>query len=139
MQNRLLHQSQAQRIEMTALSEDFSKNAAITLKVLLALTVLAAAGGGAILFYYIRPSIIRPMARLTTAMRQIAGGERADLKDIPVRNDEIAQLVEAVNAFQNSVRERDQAIQDLRQMQSELVQVGKMAALGNLSAGISMS
>ncbi|WP_417244044.1 ATP-binding protein [Celeribacter sp.] len=137
MQNRLLHQSQAQRIEMTALSEGFSKNAAITLKVLLALTVLAAAGGGAILFYYIRPSIIRPMARLTTAMRQIAGGERADLKDIPVRNDEIAQLVEAVNAFQNSVRERDQAIQDLRQMQSELVQVGKMAALGNLSAGIS--
>jgi two-component system C4-dicarboxylate transport sensor histidine kinase DctB len=43
----------------------------------------------------------------------------------------------AVNAFQNSVTERDQAIQDLHQTQNELVQVGKMAALGNLSAGIS--
>ena len=101
------------------------------------MTIGAAAGGLAILFYYIRPSIIQPMENLTTAMRQIADGKPHMLNDLPVRDDEISHLEIAVNAFQNSVTERDQAIQDLHQTQNELVQVGKMAALGNLSAGIS--
>jgi C4-dicarboxylate-specific signal transduction histidine kinase len=137
MQTKLLMQAEAQRTEISSLSEDFSTNAAITLKLLLAMTVAAAAGGLAILFYYIRPSIIQPMENLTTAMRQIAAGEPHILNDLPMRNDEIAHLATAVNAFQSSVVERDQAIQDLRQTQNELVQAGKMAALGNLSAGIS--
>ena len=137
MQTKLLMQAEAQSAEISSLSEDFSINAAITLKLLLAMTVAAAAGGLAILFYYIRPSIIQPMENLTTAMRQIADGEPHILNDLPMRNDEIAHLATAVSAFQSSVIERDQAIQDLRQTQNELVQVGKMAALGNLSAGIS--
>ncbi|MCI2395162.1 ATP-binding protein [Aliiroseovarius sediminis] len=137
MQRQLLVQTETQRADITTLSRNFSANATVTLRLLLAMTVLAAGGGLAILFYYVRPSIIQPMVTLTTAMRQIADGETPALDGLPVRNDEITQLASAVTAFQNSVTERDQAIAKLRQTQSELVQVGKMAALGNLSAGIS--
>ena len=137
MQGKLFVQAEAQRADIAMLSEEFSANSAITLKLLLALTIAAAAGGLAILFYYIRPSIIRPMENLTTAMRQIADGKPPDLDDVPLRNDEISQLASAVTAFQDSVIERDQANRDLQNTQDELVQAGKMAALGNLSAGIS--
>lgn len=136
MNEQLLTQAEMQRAEILSLSEGFADSTALTMRLVLVLTLLAAAGGLAILFSYIRPSIIRPMERLTDAMRQIAAGGRPALAGIPGRNDEIAQLTSAVTAFENSVVERDQAISDLRQTQSELVQVGKMAALGNLSAGI---
>lgn len=136
MNAQLLNQAETQRAEILSLSHEFANRTALTMRLLLGLTFLAAAGGLAILFSYIRPSIIRPMERLTDAMRQIAAGGRPSLAGMPGRNDEIAQLASAVTAFENSVVERDQAIRDLRQTQSELVQVGKMAALGNLSAGI---
>ncbi len=136
MQGQLLEQAEAQRTEILSISDAFSENAAVTLRLLMGMTILAAVGGLAILFSYVRPSIIRPMENLTNAMRQIAEGGRPAFDRLPARNDEIAQLASAVTAFQNSVVERDQAIRDLRQTQSELVQAGKMAALGNLSAGI---
>ena len=131
MQGQLLTQAEAQRTEILSISDGFSRSAAVTMRLLLGMTILAATGGLAILFSYIRPSIIRPMESLTSAMRQIAEGGRPKLDGLPVRNDEIAQLASAVTAFKNSVIERDQAIRDLRQTQNELVQVGKMAALGN--------
>lgn len=136
MQRQLLAQAEAQRTEILTISDGFSHNATFTMRLLLVMTILAAAGGLAILFSYVRPSIIRPMETLTRAMRQIAEGGRPKLIGLPGRNDEIAGLASAVTAFENSVIERDQAIRDLRQTQNELVQVGKMAALGNLSAGI---
>lgn len=136
MQGQFLERAEAQRTEILSISADFSQSAAATMRLLLGMTILAAAGGLAILFSYVRPSIIRPMESLTNAMRQIAEGGRPALDGLPIRNDEIAGLASAVTAFENSVVERDQAIRDLRQTQSELVQVGKMAALGNLSAGI---
>ncbi len=136
MNDQLLEQAETQHGEILAISDTFATSAATTMRLLLVLTILAAAGGLAILFSYIRPSIIRPMQRLTDAMRQIAGGGRPSLSGLPGRNDEIAQLASAVIAFETSVVERDRAIRDLRQTQNELVQVGKMAALGNLSAGI---
>ncbi|GHE87997.1 hypothetical protein GCM10016455_05020 [Aliiroseovarius zhejiangensis] len=136
MQGQLLIEAEIQRNAILSISDGFLKNATFTMRLLMVLTILAAAGGLSILFYYVRPSIIRPMERLTSAMRQIAEGGRPALDDLPVRNDEIAGLASAVTAFENSVVERDQAIRDLRQTQSELVQAGKMAALGNLSAGI---
>ena len=70
-------------------------------------------------------------------MRAIAEGRQPRLVDLPARNDEISQLAGAVAAFRDSVQERDRAIEQLQQTQSELVQTGKMAALGNLSAGLS--
>lgn len=137
IQRRLQAQAELQRKELAETSKSFSENAAITMQLLLVMTALAAIGGLAITFLYIRPSIIQPMESLTAAMRQIAAGDTPTLTDLPKRNDEFAQLAEAVETFQDSVRDRDQAIDELRQTQSELVQAGKMAALGNLSAGIS--
>lgn len=135
-QGQLLTQAEEQRAEILSISDGFTESAAVTMRLLLGMTILAAAGGLAILIYYVRPSIIRPMESLTTAMRQIADGGRPAFDGLSARNDEIAQLASAVTAFENSVIERDQAIRDLKQTQNELVQVGKMAALGNLSAGI---
>lgn len=135
-QGQLLTQAEEQRAEILSISDGFTESAAVTMRLLLGMTILAAAGDLAILIYYVRPSIIRPMESLTTAMRQIADGGRPAFDGLSARNDEIAQLASAVTAFENSVIERDQAIRDLKQTQNELVQVGKMAALGNLSAGI---
>lgn len=135
-QGQLLTQAEEQRAEILSISDGFTESAAVTMRLLLGMTILAAAGGLAILIYYVRPSIIRPMESLTTAMRQIADGGRPAFDGLSARNDEIAQLASAVTAFENSVIERDQAIRELKQTQNELVQVGKMAALGNLSAGI---
>ncbi|MGC9367959.1 MAG: ATP-binding protein [Paracoccaceae bacterium] len=137
IQTQLRHLTERQREDLSATSDDFATSAVFTMRLLLAMTAVAAIAGLAILFLYIRPSIIRPMQALTTAMRRIADGKTPALEGLPTRNDEIAQLAEAVGAFHTSVRERDQAIEKLRQTQSELVQAGKMAALGTLSAGIS--
>ncbi len=126
-----------QRDEMIAISDAFSARSATSARFLIVLTVFGAVAGIAILFLYVRPSIIRPMQRLTSQMRQIAAGETVTVQAPPARNDEIAELSRAVRAFQLSVTERDQAIERLRQTQSELVQAGKIAALGTLSAGIS--
>lgn len=137
IQRKLQTQAELQRAELAETSEAFTENSAITMQLLLVTTALAAIGGLAITFLYIRPSIIQPMQSLTAAMRHIAAGDTPSLTDLPKRNDEFAQLAEAVETFQDSIRDRDRAIDELRQTQSELVQAGKMAALGNLSAGIS--
>jgi two-component system C4-dicarboxylate transport sensor histidine kinase DctB len=135
IQSRVL--SENHRDDLNETTTTFVKDALFTMRSLVFLTIFAALAGFAILFLYIRPSIILPMQRLTTAMGQIASGEPANLQWHTYRGDEISQLAQAVGTFQDSVIERDNAIEKLRQTQSELVQVGKMAALGTLSAGIS--
>src|SRR5690606_9290894 len=52
-------------------------------------------------------------------------------------SDEIAEMTHAVGVFRDSVRERQRAIERLEQTQRDLVQAGKMAALGQMSAAIS--
>lgn len=135
IQSRVLSENHRDALNETTTA--FVKDALFTMRSLVFLTIFAALAGFAILFLYIRPSIILPMQRLTTAMGQIASGEPANLQWHTYRGDEISQLAQAVGTFRNSVIERDNAIEKLRQTQSELVQVGKMAALGTLSAGIS--
>lgn len=135
IQSRVL--SENHRDQLNAKTTAFVADALFTMRSLVFLTIFAALAGFAILFLYIRPSIILPMQRLTTAMGEIARGEPANLQWHSYRGDEISQLAQAVGTFRDSVIERDNAIEKLRQTQSELVQVGKMAALGTLSAGIS--
>src|SRR5690606_12499737 len=52
-------------------------------------------------------------------------------------SDEIADMRRAVGVFRDSVRERQLAIERLELTQRDLVQAGKMAALGQMSAAIS--
>ena len=125
------------RAEILSTSEAFETSASRTVRLLVGMTIFAALAALIILFAYIRPAIIRPLDHLTAAMRAIAEGRQPRLVNLPARNDEISQLAGAVAAFRDSVQERDRAIEQLQQTQSELVQTGKMAALGNLSAGLS--
>lgn len=125
------------RAQILSTSEAFEISASRTVRLLVGMTIFAALAALTILFAYIRPAIIRPLDHLTAAMRAIAEGRQPSLVVLPARNDEISQLAGAVEAFRDSVQERDRAIEQLQQTQSELVQTGKMAALGNLSAGLS--
>lgn len=129
--------TEQQRTELLSVSDAFSRHSAMTARILLLLTLFGAVAGVSILFLYVRPSIIRPMQELTQQMRQISA-DKSVAVDAPLkRTDEIGELSRAVQAFQVSVQERDDAIARLHQTQSELVQAGKIAALGTLSAGIS--
>ncbi|EEW59951.1 integral membrane sensor signal transduction histidine kinase [Ruegeria sp. TrichCH4B] len=137
LQKSLQNDARDQRQALTATVQAFSLQSGRRQSVLLIATVLALAGGFGILFLYVRPVIIRPMQKLTGAMHAIASGQAVRIDDFDQRHDEIGQLTRAVHAFQTSVHERDQAIAQLQATQNELVQAGKMAELGNLSAGIS--
>ncbi|PWQ96432.1 two-component sensor histidine kinase [Leucothrix arctica] len=88
--------------------------------------------GGSLLFsilivwLYIGHNIVGRITTLNTAMRSIAKGNLE--QDVPVGgNDEIGAMARSLMSF------RDQ----LSTLQEELVQSGKLAALGQLSAGIS--
>ncbi len=103
---------------------------------LLGLTVVSGVAGAVLLFGYIRGDVIAPLHKITDAMRAVARGEPPE--NLPEGgNDELGRMGAAVRAFQRSVEARERAMEKLQQTQAELVQAGKMAALGNLSAGVS--
>lgn len=136
VQRGLQRDAEAQRAALSGAIRTFSAQSDQRRLILQVSTVIALFGGLGILFLYIRPVIIRPMQHLTNAMNDIARGQLVELHEFGNRKDEIGQLSNAVRAFGSSVKDRDQAIETLKATQSALVQAGKMAALGNLSAGI---
>ena len=107
-----------------------------SISVLLVITVVAAAAGVAILFLYIRPSIIMPLRELTRAMRKISIGETPTLPDMSHKGRELSELASAVTTFEDAVAGRERAIKKLKETQLELVQTAKLAALGSMSAGL---
>jgi C4-dicarboxylate-specific signal transduction histidine kinase len=106
-------------------------------------------------FYIGRRFIVR-LSALLTAMRGIAAGELDT--PVPVHgNDEVGQLADALRTLQNrsqlarerrvalakaneqlsfEIAERRAAQAELERTQEELVQAGKLAAIGQISAGI---
>lgn len=107
-----------------------------SMRALVILTLLSGAAGIAILFLYIRPSIIRPLRELTRAMRKISAGEPPTLPDMSKKGRELSELAAAVTAFEDAVAGRERAIKQLKDTQIELVQTAKLAALGSMSAGL---
>lgn len=110
----------------------------LTLTALALLTLALAAGGLALVFGVMRRRIVAPLRDLTSRLLLLS--ERSSPRhDIPAPKgrDEIERLRHAVDDFATTISARDQAITTLRATQADLVQAGKMAALGNLSAGIS--
>lgn len=118
------------------------------------LTLLTFSGAllsAAILLLFVRNRIVRPIGRLTEDLMQIADAEKSPpAQDLRGQN-EMARMAQAVAMFRHSVTDlkrahrelstevasRQQAVERLERTQRELVQAGKMAALGQMSAAIS--
>lgn len=115
-----------QRIEASA---DRVKTMAVWL---IGATSLVVAIGALGIDRLIRTRIVVPMRSLSDRLMATAEAGSG-----PQGGDDLERLTFAVGEFQRAIRERDHAIADLRRTQDDLVQAGKMAALGALSAGIS--
>lgn len=118
-----------------------------------ALAVATLVGVGAtiaILLLSVRNGVLLPIEALSGELSRIARGETG--APVPVRGrSEIAEMARAVEVFRASVEdlhsthralsqevaERRRAVERLELTQRELVQAGKMAALGQMSAAIS--
>ncbi|MCP5016588.1 MAG: HAMP domain-containing protein [Ketobacter sp.] len=78
-----------------------------------------------IVWFYVGRNMVARITRLDDCMRSIADGNLDE--DVPVEGrDEIGAMARSLLSFRNQ----------LTDMQEELVQAGKLAALGQLSAGI---
>lgn len=115
------------------------------------LTLAGVLSGAAVLLLFVRNRIVRPIRGLTGDLVEIAD---ATLSDQPHRlhgEDEISRMGHALGVFRSlvtdlqaahqelslEVAERRRMVERLEQTQRELVQAGKMAALGQMSAAIS--
>lgn len=96
-------------------------------------TFLVVLVGAMALDRLIRTRIVVPLRSLTDDLLATAEGQAPP----PPASDDMARLTFAVGEFRRAITTRDRAIEDLRKTQDELVQAGKMAALGTLAAGIS--
>jgi len=117
---------------------------------IVALTISGLLAASAIVVFYVRRRIVARLRTLSIAMRAIARGE-TEGPLMPSGSDEIGRMGNAVEVFRRSVREREETLsklqteienrertnQQLQKTQADLVQAGKLAALGQLSAGIS--
>jgi two-component system C4-dicarboxylate transport sensor histidine kinase DctB len=132
-----------------AQTERSRQDTTLAIRWLIGLTALAAMIGFGVLFGYIRTGIVRPLRRMTRRLSDIAQGQNLMLPPNK-EDDEIVQLSVAISEFERSIQTRDaalmsletevqerrRAVETLKQTQMELIQAGKMAALGQMSAGI---
>lgn len=83
--------------------------------------------------------ISRPLSNLISRVREITEG-RLDAQVTAGRNDEIGELMGAFNEMTRSLSERDRRLREsadeLRRNQDQLIQSGKLAAIGELAAGV---
>lgn len=108
-------------------------------------TLLGALATAAVLALFVHRRILVRIEALSADLRRIAKGdlsppvkaEPTTVAELARDGDEIADMALAVDVFRRSVRERQQAMDRLERTQRDLVQAGKMAALGQMSAAIS--
>ncbi len=110
-----------------------------------AVTVLAAIAALALvlalaLSMFTVKRISKPLGELLARVREIAAG-KLDSESIPLTGqDEIGELAGAFNEMTRSLAERDRLLREsadeLQQNQDQLIQSGKLAAIGELAAGI---
>ena len=102
---------------------------------LIVLALVVGIAGYLAVFRIVRSGIVVPLRALTDRMVRIAEGQHP--ADAGGHGNEITRIGLAVDEFNAALQSRDRAIADLQHAQDDLVQAGKMAALGQLSAGIS--
>ncbi len=115
----------------------------------LALSLFSLLAAAAIAWFYVRKNILERLLQLKDDMFAISTGH-LDTKIAVKGNDEVTQMAKSLQVFQATakvvkqtnqkleaeVEERRLAEERLRVTQDELVQAGKLAALGQLSVGI---
>ncbi|MCP4672316.1 MAG: HAMP domain-containing protein, partial [Desulfobacula sp.] len=79
-----------------------------------------------VVWYYVGKNLVRRLLSLNQSMQMIAAGDLDTPVDTGVVQDEISDMAISLQLFQNTLRET----------QNELVQAAKLAALGQLAAGI---
>lgn len=147
MQGHLTELGQAERAAAQAAADTAAQRMLTGATWLGVLSVLGAGAGLAILLGLVHNRIIRRIRGLTDDLMRIADAEMPP----PGQLDEIARMGHAVAVFRASVAdlhaahddlaaevaERRRAVERLERTQRDLVQAGKMAALGQMSAAIS--
>lgn len=102
-------------------------------------TLFGALATTIIVAVFIHRRILVRIEKLAADLVRIARGT----SDLPppasgaAARDEIEDMAAAVDVFRASIQERREAVERLEKTQRELVQAGKMAALGQMSAAIS--
>ena len=140
-----------------------SGDAVFTGKVLLATLSVASVGGAAfIAWLFIGRVLLSRLGKLLVSMRQMAGGD-LDVEVDTAGRDEVADMAEALEVFRKAaqdaleldevrrlndqleqtnvalaatVEQRDGALDDLQEAQDQIVARDKLAALGELTAGV---
>jgi len=115
----------------------------------LLLSIVSLLIAGAISWFYVRRDVLQRILELQHNMRSIASA-KLDTKIRIVGNDEVSSMARDLKHFQQTaiaveqtnrrlaaeIQERILAEQQLKSAQNELVQAAKLAALGQLSVGI---
>lgn len=79
-----------------------------------------------IVWFYVGKNLVRRLLSLNQSMQIIAAGDLSTPVEIGVVQDEISDMAKSLQSFKDTLRET----------QDELVQAAKLAALGQLAAGI---
>lgn len=121
----------------------------ISIRSILLLSLASLAVAGSISWFYVRSNVLQRITELQKNMRAIASAQLDT--QIHIRgNDEVSSMARDLKHFQNTaievkrtnqqlsaeINERIAAEAQLKSAQNELVQAGKLAALGQLSVGI---
>jgi len=121
----------------------------ISIRSILLLSLISLAIAGSISWFYVRSNVLQRISELQKNMRAIASAQLNT--QINIRgNDEVSSMAKDLKHFQNTaikekranqqlsdeIKERIATELQLKLAQTELVQAGKLAALGQLSVGI---
>jgi len=110
--------------------------------VLILMSFLSLLTAVSVLWFYVRRNIVARLNSLGHSMQAIAEGDLTHQIQ-KVKDDEIGNMTSALKVFRRTAQAMEEAniklrieVQERKKVQNELVQAGKMAALGQMSTGI---
>lgn len=138
LQNDLARLAESEKQQVLASIETVAQRAGKTMTWLLLFTLALGVTGLALIVGAVRRGIVMPLRELIGKLLAVSESHAAEFdRGGEEDRDEIERIRRAVDQSARVFEARDAALRKLKLTQAELVQAGKMAALGNLSAGIS--